>query len=150
MPCDSVFTIIPMLLNAINAKNKPIPPDMAKRRFKGIPSEIHWRIGSKEHIKKRHPDKKIIPSDACHVYPILPTITNANKELVLILGANAIGKFAINPVNSVPIDIVRQVAIKTASKSIPVVLKIEGLTTLMYIILKKVVAPAIDSFFREA
>ncbi len=61
-------------------------------------------------------------------------------------GASAIGRFATSPIIAQAIKEEIAVAVKTAPESIPLELRIEGLTIRIYAIVIKVVSPAMVSF----
>lgn len=61
-------------------------------------------------------------------------------------GASAYGTLANKPMTSVPTTAEMMVARNTAPHSIPAWLRIDGLTAIMYAIVKKVVSPAMISF----
>src|SRR3712207_1998539 len=118
--------------------NNPIPAPTAILIDNGIQSAILSRIPPKDKIKKKHPDKNTIPKAVSQVTPLSMTKVKVKKAFNPIPGANPNGAFAQTPEINVPNAVAKQVTVIRAPLSIPVKLKIEGLTKIIYAIAKKV------------
>ena len=64
----------------------------------------------------------------CQLYPIVSTTVKAKKLFSPMPGAWAIGRFGKKAIKSVPIIVARAVVVNRADLSIPVALRILGLT----------------------
>ena len=70
------------------------------------------------------------------------TTVYAKKAFNPIPGASTIGFLAYNPIIILLKALTRTVAVRTALKGIPVILRIFGLITIIYMKARKVVIPA--------
>ena len=142
----SFFTTKPIFFKPIKVINNPIPAPTAILIDSGIQSAILSRIPPNDKMKKKHPDKNTIPKAVSQVTPLSMTKVKVKKAFNPIPGANPNGAFAQTPEINVPNAVAKQVTVIRAPLSIPVKLKIEGFTNIMYAIAKKVVSPPMTSF----
>ena len=91
------------------------------------------------------PSRNTAVSANCHEYPITKQTVYAKNALSPMPGANANGSFAYSPIKMVGSADMRTVVVNNAPLSIPVSLRILGLTAKMYAMVRNVVIPAMTS-----
>jgi hypothetical protein len=97
--------------------------------------------------RKRTPAQNTIPRAVCHGTPSLLMMVYAKKALRPMPGATANGNRAYRPINRVMLNATSTVAVSTPENTMPVpgVARMDGFTTTMYDIVKKVVSPPMTS-----
>ncbi len=78
---------------------------------------------------QRTPDQNTVPNACCQVSPMVPTTAKAKKPFISRPGASAKGRRAHSPMTIVDTPEAITVANSTALTSMPVWLRIAGLTT---------------------
>lgn len=124
-------TTIPDDCSAMIARNSPIPAAMALRIDVGMPAISQRRIPVADRNRKIRPLMNTAPSACCQVKPIMPTTVKAKNAFSPMPGAMPMGQLAQNPMISDPTPAARQVATKTALRSMPVVARMSGLTKMI-------------------
>ena len=101
----------------------------------------------KDSTTKIIPEMKTTPRAVCHgicIPSTRPKVKYAFKPIPTLM---ATGVFAHRPFSTVAITVISAVAVMSASIGMPVLLMIIAFTGTMYIIVKKVVSPALNSVF---
>ena len=93
------------------------------------------------------PEMKTTPRAVCHGICIPSTSPKVKYAFSPIPTLIATGVFAHRPFSTVAITVMSAVAVMSASIGIPVLLMIIAFTGTIYIIVRKVVSPALNSVF---
>jgi len=136
---------IPILFKPIKAINAPIPALIARLKSAGTLCIIQTRNFVNERIRNKIPEINTTPSAVCQGTFIPKTSPKVKYALSPIPTLIAIGVFAQSPLSTVEKIVINAVAVMSASMGIPVLLIIIALTGTMYIMVKKVVKPAVIS-----
>ncbi|KAG1078745.1 hypothetical protein G6F40_016589 [Rhizopus arrhizus] len=119
-----------------------MPATMAERSDAGMPDTSPARTPVSDSTRNTRPEMNTAPSACCHGRPAAPTTVKAKNAFRPMPGAMPTGKLAASAITAEPSAAARQVATKTASRSMPVDDRMSGLTKMMYDIVRKVVRPA--------
>ncbi len=134
----------------IRLMKRPMPHDTACRRFAGMASTASLRALNAARIAKITPDQNTQPSAVCHGILLPWTITNVKSAFMPMPGATSTGLRAYRPIAQLPRKLTMTVAVSAAGNGTPAADRMPGLTTMMYIAVRKVVMPATTSVLVRA